>query len=437
MIRSLLASVLFALLLVPTSNVWAANPFEALPSTSFETGAFNTPSAVSARAYAQWFRQCLSGLENDLPQITASAETAAAKYLGTFSYGSVGEESFKWEVAGRAGGIIQTNVFNPGDTPGSPQILLFEISEANKAADLANVTRLHNLGHMVVIFARKEVIQYADAHGILYDTAVDTHAAPHGGLIQQADGTWVIDTDMPAKMTAVWVWIGEFIGACTRLGKMPPCYQSYAVPGAPDRTTSIGNVKFHNYVPLPCAQGLLGGQYLRELWVDFAGVLGCEMDDINTAASLALSARRAGHHVYTYAVSHSLNTLLPSPFDTGYFTQNNLAWGGIKAGMTPVQGDYELCIGYDSLFRGAGNGNFVENARTAGATLSHSITSYNQAEVNSILPTELYIDQHWDYGDAVAYPPGYDIKILPSSGVIAEAMFWMVNAQMYRMLNQR
>ena len=49
----------------------------------------------------------------------------------------------------------------------------------------------------------------------------------------------------------------------------------------------------------------------------------------------------------------------------------------------------------------------------------------------AILTDEVYIDQHWAFGDAVVEVPGYDVKILPTSGVISEAVLWMVCAEAF------
>jgi uncharacterized phosphosugar-binding protein len=36
------------------------------------------------------------------------------------------------------------------------------------------------------------------------------------------------------------------------------------------------------------------------------------------------------------------------------------------------------------------------------------------------------IDQQWHLGDAVVSCPGHDVPILPTSGVMAEAVLWSV-----------
>ena len=58
------------------------------------------------------------------------------------------------------------------------------------------------------------------------------------------------------------------------------------------------------------------------------------------------------------------------------------------------------------------------------------------AMIAGLPPDELYIDQRWELGDGQVQLPGYDIKILPPSGVIELAILWMVEAEMVDMILQ-
>ena len=44
-------------------------------------------------------------------------------------------------------------------------------------------------------------------------------------------------------------------------------------------------------------------------------------------------------------------------------------------------------------------------------------------------PEEIHIDPYWEHGDACVEIPGYDIKILPPSGVIQTAALWMISGE--------
>ena len=50
---------------------------------------------------------------------------------------------------------------------------------------------------------------------------------------------------------------------------------------------------------------------------------------------------------------------------------------------------------------------------------------------------ELMIDHHWRYGDAVVECPGCDVRILPTSGVMADTSMWTVVSDMHTRLHGR
>ena len=45
----------------------------------------------------------------------------------------------------------------------------------------------------------------------------------------------ICPTDTVINIINAWTWTGEFIGACTRQGKMPTVYESYGLPGGRER----------------------------------------------------------------------------------------------------------------------------------------------------------------------------------------------------------
>ncbi|MGB1271312.1 MAG: hypothetical protein ACPG5T_04495, partial [Endozoicomonas sp.] len=46
-------------------------------------------------------------------------------------------------------------------------------------------------------------------------------------------------------------------------------------------------------------------------------------------------------------------------------------------------------------------------------------------------PGRVVIDQMWEAGDAVINLPGYDIRIIPISGIIQNTLFWELNGQLF------
>ena len=56
------------------------------------------------------------------------------------------------------------------------------------------------------------------------------------------------------------------------------------------------------------------------------------------------------------------------------------------------------------------------------------MTGGREAQTISAMPGEIHIDAHWRYGDACLTIPGYDVRIVPESGVVMTATLWMLTA---------
>ncbi len=392
--------------------------------------------------YYLWLFACMLQIEGDLPSIIESAETAAHLYVGE-DYGLVvsGSTAFKAEANGRSGGMIQLGALWRQGHVSRRTIVLYDLREEQLEQDVATAASLRQNDNLVIAFARRPVLREAEQAGAAFDATVENHAGYDGGLYQAEDGSWVVPTDPTANLVALWVWTGEFVAACTRLGKMPTMYQSYAVPGARERAGKLQQLKFHEETPIPVEPGVVGRRFLDELREDLAQVREQETDNLRAVATLAAQAGTAGRGVYAYLHGHALLREIGCAHDPGYFTQINDNWYHQREDIQLEPGDFVFCVGYDCLFRGDDEprrwGYFAERARKADATLAWSITSYKPEETAAILPGEIFVDQHWDFGDAVVPLPGYDIKILPTSGVVSEAVFWMVTAELHRILIAR
>jgi hypothetical protein len=394
-----------------------------------------TPSADAA--YFAWVRQCVGGIAQELPGITASAQVAAGHFVrDNWDLGAWGEGSFADEFTGRAGGLMP--IVAPSTTGGAhPVIVLYCPHEAHLADDWAAIRAFHAHGDLVIAFTRPELVAEAARAGLKFDFVVDNHAAPHGGLfpvgLSRRTPEWVVPTDPVANMIGLWTWVGEFVGACTRLGKMPPMWQSFMVPGAHGRDTPFIGMRFHAGTPTPIAPGWVGRQYLSSLRWSLDTLDRLEADHIATAGEEAHAAHVAGHAAYAALTGHSFVELLGCPHDPGYLTKLVKDWSVQREDITVQRGDFVLCVGYDSPFVGTDFGNLEERARATGATVVTSCTDYHPELIAALPPGEMFIDQRWDLGDALVQLPGYDIKVLPPSGVIGQTILWMVEAKYWQL----
>jgi hypothetical protein len=268
---------------------------------------------------------------------------------------------------------------------------------------------------------------------------IRTHAAAGGGLFASSGGATVVPTDPPANIAALWTWTGEFVAALTRLGKMPAMHQSIMVPGALKRLEKLNNLKFQAEAPAKVEPGVLGRAYLAELRKELEAVHDQDLPGIIRVAEDAAATLKAGHKAHVFAHGHAIRYEVTVPHDAGFFHQVNRGLFELKDDPGISKGDFVFCVGYDRVFEGWYFKDAMTRMRSAGATLAWTMTDYNdKMEANigpSSLPNgEIVIGQHWALGDAVVTVPGYDVKILPPSGVIAEAILYMTEGQMLAIL---
>lgn len=370
-------------------------------------------SSGGAKMYYSWLKSCLRDIRNDVPSITASAESAARRFVKDgYEIGAWGDPAFVSEFGGRAGGIMPVCGVSP-DTA-AKTVILMTLREDHLADDLRQAAEFEQRGNTVVIFARKALAKSAKPGFI------ETHAAPHGGLIS-SDGKWSVPTDPTAAIAALWTWTGEFIAACTRLGSAPAVWQSIMAPGSRDRNARFAGVRFLEKCPPPVPPGKIARDYLNAVEKNLDEVYAKDAVTISKAASMASKARAAGGNLYAGFMGHALQVQMGCAHDTGLFKPT--------AGADIKPGDFVVSVGYDRVLKEPEWDNLAERSRAAGAAVVWSFTSYNPDEVKSVQPGELYIDQRWAMGDAAVTVPGYDVRILPPSGVIGEAIFWSINAE--------
>lgn len=397
--------------------------------------------AGGAEAYYGWLTGCLDAVEKDLPKYTESAEAAAKLYVaGDCEIGAWGGDPFVREIYGRSGGIMQMKSLDKPFSgkgaawaPPGKAIALVGLRDDLMGDAPDRIVEFKKRGYYVVVFGRAELIDKARMslpNGSEVDDWIETHAAPHGGLLRDADGRWVVPTDSAALSTASWVWVAEFVAACTRLGKMPPMYLGYAVEGAKEREAKFQGLRFHDNLPGRLEAGKLSEQFLSELRKSLRQIHDLEMPGIRRAAADALEAKAAGAKLWVYLQGHVTLHLMGYPHDPRWFEPIHRDWNEMRTDVTVGPGDFILCIGFDQIFDGGDWQDFAAQARKVGAKLAWSFTDYRTEQVKAVPAGEAYIDQHWAKGDAVAVVPNYDIKCIPTSGVIAEAVLWMVHAEM-------
>ena len=383
--------------------------------------AFSGPAADGATAYLSAVNAAVDGLEKDIPAITVSAEAAAKRVMATTNHvlSVWGDRGFLEEALGRAGGLAMTrNGHWKKDAP-ICEVMLVAPKE-DKLADSVSATATNRRsGGLVIGFGRADLIEKARQEGGEFDYVVDTHIASNA-----------VPLDPAAQNAALWVWTAEFVSACTRLGGMPAALQSISVPGAKERNAPLRGVVIQPVKVEPIPAGQLAKAYIKALRDRLALLGGTEKGNILETAKRAAAAKRAGKGAYVYPFGHSVGNTPGRPGDPGLLPRLAKDWYTPQKGVTLNTGDFVVVVAYDALFHGEKWNGFAEKMRGAGVGLAWSFTDYSKEDVAAVAPGEIWIDQHWALGDAEVTVPGYDVRILPISGGLAETILGMVEADM-------
>jgi len=119
--------------------------------------------------------------------------------------------------------------------------------------------------------------------------------------------------------------------------------------------------------------------------------------------------------------------------------QANQGWFDPKPGIQLGPGDFLLYIGFGGMpdYGSFEKHDYLNAWRAAGLRIAWCFGDMNHetfdAGFRQIRKGEPFIDQHMYQGDAAVQFSGYEIPILPTSGVTAEAVLWMVTAEYHRL----
>jgi uncharacterized phosphosugar-binding protein len=430
------------ILLAGTQWVQAGANGESSPAAKAAPAKPSQPGAAMD-AYYSWMQANLDALEKNLPAITTSAEAAAEKYVtGEWDLCASGDFGVAGEAVGRSGGIMSFRWASPIGRyvkPGTKQIVLLALREDHYEDYLKQAReKLADASSFVILMGPASLLERARKDGFPHAATIDNQAPSGEGFFPAAGDARAVSTSLVANLAALWTWTGEFVAACTRRGKMPALYQSFGVPGAKDRAEKLKGVRFEEQAPAPIKPGVLGKAYLNAARSDLGTFYKAERENLEKASRLAVETARQGRKVYAFLHGHAIvMDQLTYPSSAGIFTQlNPNNWFAQNPKFTLGQGDFVLCVGYASRFHDGDFKAWDDSARKVGATLAWSFTDYQPAEVQAVRDAgELWINQHWAYGDAVVEIPGYELKAFPTSGLIAMAVLRLVEAGVFG-LNQ-
>lgn len=362
-----------------------------------------------ARAYLGQLLDCLETGRRDLPQVTGAAETVAARLAAGGKLCLAGSyEGFIIEAYYRAGGMMNATRLKSADELAKGDVVLVGAIVPGQAADAELLAAAQRAGALAVFLAPEDL------------PGPHMHLSPHAPSGAAAGGVPIVS---PALTMKLWTFTGELVGALTRLGKMPPMFQSVVVPGGRERNEARLGLPWEPETVSPVAAGELGERYLAGLRSCLEKLRDTQMPLFGEAGQLSAQALATGHRVWYVGVGH-----LP-PYEPGQPGDPDLTQemaNGIeadKAAEKASAGDLVLYVGYYEPF-----GSWVEAIHGAGAGIVTVLSGTPQRPAAE-MGADINIDGCWPYGDALVQVPGYDVDILPPSGVVQAAAYWMLVAE--------
>jgi uncharacterized phosphosugar-binding protein len=226
----------------------------------------------------------------------------------------------------------------------------------------------------------------------------------------------------PVVTTHLWVFTAELVAALTRDGKMPPMYQSVLVPNGRERNTEHLKLDWEPGPIDPIGKRLLGREYLARVANSLRKMRNREAEKFAAAGQLAAETERAGHAVWYASLGHLPPQLPNIPGDPGIAKPLSMSKPD-TLGDFVKPGDLILYVGYYEPY-----GPWVETAHELGAKIVTVVSGTPERRAED-MGADININGHWAYGDAAVEVRGYDIRVLPPSGVIASCAYYMLMAE--------
>ena len=356
-----------------------------------------SPAAPAAGNYLSRLQNAVARSRTNLASLTLSSGKAAEEFRSGGNIWAAGRQAdFVSETCGRAGGLMAIAPLG-GQVPTRHDIILYAVPGDLGPEDLKQFDQWQEKGALVIPFS-----------------------SPAGLFANH----FPIDT--VANVIDLWVWTGEFVAACTRLGQMPVLYQSYGLPGGLERGKKYQGKKFHDDLTIPpIAPGVLGREYLDQVQRMLAKINETQMPKILQAARWWSEIPKAS------AITLFTGHMFPRHAQDPRAIQLS-DFAAIPAGETKELLDashppaFVLCLGYQFAPK-----KLLDQAKAMGVKLVYSVVQ--PAQPPEPTGNILYIDPAWPLADGCVSVTGYDVPILPASGVVQAAIYWTLASERDRL----
>lgn len=385
-------------------------------------------SVSPARQYVVRLLLMLDSLNNNIGTTISASEAISRRLVeGGNLYITSDEKGFTAEACGRAGGMMMIQeLFDPLSVKPQDAVVVGTLNfKPEEQHQLLQTLKKQKALTLLVGSSESTLAQEADLH---LSNTLPLGTVP---VISIGEKERICSIGGVANITTMWTFIGELVSACTRYSKMPTIYQSIFLPNGKERNARYSGYSFHDDITVPSiSPGRNGLDYLSELKRCFEEIRDTQLQLYEKTGKLAADTIKNKHKVWCLAIGHHLPSQKSVPGDPNLF---NMLYEGEKIeNIAPYinKDDMFIYIGYYHYPREE-----LEFIRKLGLK-SAWIQGGREVTKIEAFPEELHIDTKWKYGDACVEIPGYDVKILPPSGVIQTSSLWMVIGETAYQLNK-
>ena len=369
----------------------------------------------------------VEGLRPRLPVIAEVADQVAGRLAadGRLLLASV-RPDFASEGFIRSGGLMLAEEWTPETALSPDDVVILGWSGAPLDQELELLGELRASGALIIGIGPASWDGAAEQVGadlFLKSSLPLTRAvtAPFGG-----EGYPLISLQ---NLVVLWTFTGELVAALTRTGRMPAMYQSVLVAGARDRNARFVGSRFHPTHQVPAIPlGQVGGDYLDAIGGILRALIEEEAGAIDQVGAVCAQVLNDGGVIHAGMISHFPVHQHGAPGDPLYM-RRLARLDGESPSVAELErelesGDLFFFLGYYRRPTQA-----YQVTRRAGAQIVEVITG--DGSDGSPQP-DYVIRPKWPFGDAVTRVPGYDVEILPSSGIVQAAIYWAVVAAIWQ-----
>ena len=326
------------------------------------------------------------------------AEQAASRLAAGGQLWAAGQESLCRELCGRAGGMMQIQRLG-SKNPEAGDVVLYGSLEGAPLPDSLGETKA-----LVIVFGAPPAQE-----GL---TAFSSYAEKTGL------------SPTHANLIPAWVFTGELVAALTRQGKIPVLFETIGLYGGfarIDKYLRQGVLWHEDLTVPPVAPGEIGKSYIAAVSRMLLRIETEERGLLDRAGEWARQAQSKKKRAFMYGQGHFMPSEIAETEIGTLFETSSWNAGFVR---TPPRESYEqddlvVCVGYQHP-----PSYLLAKARAAKANVAYVTVLGDRDYVND--SGVVWIDPMWRWADACVSLDGYDIPILPPSGIVNGAIAWEI-----------